>query len=140
MDWLRNIKLKDNNNSKTAATFTGELYMRLDSFSAAQWNKYNGIMLKWGDFGPFCNQVSQKRLLVIGTNTDDMAINETDGQAAGNKLLGKPANINLLMLEEIIFRLEEVIFETDVIGRNMYYLLRRLMRDYKVNANRRIKR
>ena len=42
------------------------------------------------------------------------------------------------MLKEIIFRLEELIFGTNMIGRNTYYLLRRLMRDYKIDTNYRI--
>ena len=61
------------------------------------------------------------------------------GQAAWDRLIGKPADINPLMLKEIIFCLEELIFGTDMIGRNVYYLLRRLMLDYKVDANRGIK-
>ena len=39
------------------------------------------------------------------------------------------------MLEEIIFGLEELIFGTDMIENNTYYLLSRLMRDYKVDEN-----
>ena len=40
IDWLQNIKLKDNNDSTTAATFTKELRMKLDSISEAEWKKY----------------------------------------------------------------------------------------------------
>ena len=65
--------------------------------------------------------------MVIGTNTNDTAMNETEGQAAWDKILGKPADISPLMLKEVIFRLEELIFGTNMIGRNAYYLLRRLM-------------
>ena len=43
------------------------------------------------------------------------------------------------MLEEIIFWLEELIFGTDMIGHNAYYLHRRLMRDYKVDPFCRVK-
>ena len=66
-------------------------------------------------------------------------MNEVEGQAAWNKLIGKSADIQSLILEEVIFRLEEFIFGTNTIGCNAYYLLRRLMRDYKVDANRGIK-
>ena len=90
----------------------------------------NSLKLKWGDYGLFHNKVTQKKFLAIGTNTDDTAMNETERQAAWDKLIGKPADINSLILEEVIFRLEELIFGTNMIGRNVYYLLRRLMRDY----------
>ena len=43
------------------------------------------------------------------------------------------------MLEEILFCLEQLIFETNIIGRNAYYFLRRLIHDYKVDSNHRIK-
>ena len=39
-------------------------------------------------------------------------MNKTAGQAAWDKLMGKPDDINSLMLEEIIFQLEKVIFGT----------------------------
>ena len=42
-------------------------------------------------------------------------------------------------MEEILFRLAELIFGTDMTGRNAYQLLRRIMRHYKVDPNRRIK-
>ena len=64
---------------------------------------------------------------------------ETDGQAAWDTLLASPADINPLMLEEIIFPLEELIFGANMIGLNAYYLLRRLMCDYKVDTNSQVK-
>ena len=66
-------------------------------------------------------------------------MNETAGQAAWDRLIRKPADIIPLMLERIIFCLEELICRTNMIGHNTYYLLRRLMRDYKVDINRGIK-
>ena len=62
-----------------------------------------------------------------------------DGQAAWDTLVTKPDEINPLFIEEILFRLEELVFGTDMIGRNAYQLLRRLIRHYKVDPNRRIK-
>ena len=61
---------------------------------------------------------------------------QQDGQKAWDDLIKSPADLNPLILEEIEFRLEELIFGTDKIGRNAYYLLRRLMRNYKVDAVR----
>ena len=75
-------------------------------------DEFNGLKLKLGDYGPFCNKVTQKKLLVIGINPDCAAMNKTAGQAAWDKLMGKPDDINSLMLEEIIFQLEKVIFGT----------------------------
>ena len=63
----------------------------------------------------------------------------TRGQEEWNKLISKPTEINPLILEEIIFRLEELIYGTNMIGPNAYYLLRCLIRDYKVDPYRRIK-
>ena len=100
---------------------------------------FNSLKLQWGDYGPFCNKVTQNKLLAIGNYPDGTAMNETGGQAAWDNFIEKPADINPLVLEEVIFRLKELIFGTDMIRRNVYYLLRRLMRDYKVDANRGIK-
>ena len=57
------------------------------------------------------------------------------GQIEWDRLVAKPADINPLILEEIIFPLEELIYGTNMISRNAYYLLRRLIRDYKVDPN-----
>ena len=70
---------------------------------------------------------------------DGTWMDATAGQTEWTRLVGKPAEINPLILEEILFRLEELIFGTDMIGRNTYYLCRRLIRDYKVNPERGIK-
>ena len=92
-----------------------------------------------GVYAPFRNKVTQKKLLTFGTKQDGTTMNEMKGQAAWDALVKKPADINPLFLEEIIFRIEELIFGMDMIGRNAYYFLRRLMRDYKVNSNQGIK-
>ena len=44
-----------------------------------------------------------------------------------------------LVVEELCFLLGEIVFRTDMVGQNAYYLLRRLFRDYKVNPSRGIK-
>ena len=68
-----------------------------------EFNYTEGLTFKWGDYGPFRNKVTQKKILAFGTNPDGTAINKTAGQAAWDRLIGKPADINSLMLEEIIF-------------------------------------
>ena len=40
--------------------------------------EFSGITLKWGDYGPFCNQVIQEKLLAIITNVDGTPMIETD--------------------------------------------------------------
>ena len=57
-------------------------------------------------------------MLLTGTNPDGTMMNETAGQVAWDRLIAKPADINPLMLEGIVFRLEELIFGTNMIGRN----------------------
>ena len=42
-------------------------------------------------------------------------------------------------MEELFFRLGEIFLGTDMVGANAYYLLRRLIRDYKVNPSQGIK-
>ena len=50
VDWLRNIKLKDNNDSKTATTFSTDFCMKLNSISEAKWKEYtNGSFCKAKD-------------------------------------------------------------------------------------------
>ena len=88
-----------------------------------------------GDYGPFRNLVTQKKILLTGKNPDGTMMDATAGQIEWDRLVAKPADINPLILEEIKFRLEELIFGTDMIGCNAYYLLRRLIRDYKVDPN-----
>ena len=62
-----------------------------------------------------------------------------DGKAAWDTLVKKPDKINPLFIEEILFQLEELIFGTDMIGRNAYQLLCWLIRHYKVDPNQGIK-
>ena len=40
IDWLWNIKSKDNNDSATAANFAKELRIKLDSISEVKWKGY----------------------------------------------------------------------------------------------------
>ena len=44
-----------------------------------------------------------------------------------------------LVVDELFFRLGEIFFGTDMVGVNACYLLRCLIRDYKVNSNQGIK-
>ena len=43
------------------------------------------------------------------------------------------------VLEQMFFWLGEIKFGTDMIGENAYYYLKRLIWDYRVNPNQRIK-
>ena len=47
--------------------------------------------------------------------------------------------LNKLILEEVLFWLGGLNFGTNIVGRNGYYCLKCLMRDYKVNPNCRIR-
>ena len=93
------------------------------------------VKLTWGEYTSFHNKETQKKLLTVGTKLDGTDMTTIEGQAAWDALAKKPADTNPLFLEEILFCLEELIFGTDMIGHNAYYLLRRLMRDYKVDLN-----
>ena len=44
-----------------------------------------------------------------------------------------------LVVDKLFFCLGEIVFETDMVGANAYYLLRHLIQDYKVNINQGIK-
>ena len=88
-----------------------------------------------GDYGPFQSIVTQKEILLTSKNPDGTMMDETVGQTAWDRLIAKPADINPLILEEIKFCLEKLIFGTDMISLNAYYLLRCLIRDYKVDPN-----
>ena len=44
-----------------------------------------------------------------------------------------------LVVEELFFCLGEIVFRTNIVGANVYYLLRCFIRDYKVNPSREIK-
>ena len=87
---------------------------------------------------PFRNLATKKKLTAKATNNDGTVMNLVDGQTAWDAFV-KTDEINPLLLEEVMFRLEELIFGTDMIGRNAYYLLRKLIRFYKIDPNRGIK-
>ena len=65
-----------------------------------------------GEYTPFCNKATQKKLLEFGTKQDGIAMNIIEGQTEWDTLAKKPADINPLFLEKIIFHLEELIFAT----------------------------
>ena len=95
---------------------------------------FNDLKLKFGDFAPFRCLATQKQLLQYIQATDGTPFPATAGQKAWDDLIKSPADLNPLLLEEIEFRLEELIFGTNMIRRNAYYLLRQLMRNYKVDV------
>ena len=73
----------------------------------------------------------------IATNaTTNAPINDVDGNAAWQAFVKKLAETGPIFLTEILFRLEELIFGTDMIGRNAHQLLRKVMRKYAVDPNR----
>ena len=95
---------------------------------------FDNLKLKFGDFTPFRCLATQKQLLQYIQATNGTPLSATDGQTAWDNLIKLPTDLNPLLLEEILFQLEELIFGTDMIGRNAYYLLQRLMRNYKIDA------
>ena len=97
------------------------------------------VKLALPDYGPFQNKKIQKKLLAEATNADRLAMTAINGKAAWDKLVKKPNEISPLFMKEILFRLEELIFGMDMIGRNAYQLLRWLIRHYEVGPNRGIK-
>ena len=84
---------------------------------------FHDLKLTYGDYGPFRNLATQKKILLTSTDTDGTMMDATAGQAEWDRLVGKLAEINPLILKEIIFQLQEFIFGTDMVGRNAYYLL-----------------
>ena len=100
---------------------------------------FNNLKLTYGEYGPFSNLATQKKILEISTEADRSIMNTMDGQAVWNTLIGKPSDINPLIFKEIMFRLQELIFGTNMVGRNAYYLLRQLMHSYNVDSHRGIK-
>ena len=92
-----------------------------------------------GGVHSFFNKATQKKLLAFSTKTDGSDMNAIKGQAAWDALAKRPADINPLFMEEVLFCLEESIFGTNMIGRNAYQLLRRLMQNYKVDSNQGVK-
>ena len=96
--------------------------------------EFKDFKLKLSSFTPFHCLATQKQLLQYIQATDGTPLSATAGQKAWDDLIKSPADLNPLLLEEIEFRLEELIFGTNMIRRNAYYLLQRLMRNYKVDA------
>ena len=88
------------------------------------------------DYGPFRDKATQKLILCEASEDDGSLMADAEGKAAWDAFVKKPAEIGPMFLEEIFFRLEELIFGTDMIGRNAYQLLRKLIRSYKVDPNR----
>ena len=88
------------------------------------------------DYGPFCDKATQKALLKIATHaTTNVPMNDADREIVWQAFVKKPAEIGPLLLDEILFRLEELIFGTDMIGRNVHQLLRKVIRKYVVDPN-----
>ena len=110
-----------------------------DAFHELNISENAYVKLKYPDYGPFQNKSTQKFLLAEATNDNGSIMTNTEGKAAWDAFVKKPAEIGSLFLEEILFRLEELIFGMDMIGRNAYQLLRKLIQFYKVDPNRGIK-
>ena len=99
-------------------------------------DQFKNLKLKMGSYAPFRCLATHKKLAKYIQANNGTPILEHAGQTAWDNLVKSPDDINPIILDEIEFRLEELIFGTDMIGRNAYYLLRRLMRNYKVDAVR----
>ena len=110
-----------------------------DAFHALNISAGDYVKITFPDYSPFQNKKTQKKLLAAATNADELAMTNAKIKAAWTALVKKPAEINPLFMKEILFRLEELIFGTDMIGRNVYQLLQRLIRHYKVDPNQGIK-
>ena len=89
------------------------------------------------DYGPFRDKATQKELLKIASHaTTNVPMNDADKETIWQACVKKPAEIGPLFFLEILFRLEELIFGKDMIGRNAHQLLRKLMQKYAVDPNR----
>ena len=64
---------------------------------------FTNLMLKFGNYGPFCNKPTQKKLLDLITLTDGTVTTETARQTTWDAFVKKPSNINLLVLKEVMF-------------------------------------
>ena len=89
-----------------------------DAYQELNISENNYVKLTFPDYGPFRNKKTQKKLLVAATKQDGLAMTAIEGNAAWDILVKKPDEINPLSIEEILFRLVELIFGTDMIGRN----------------------
>ena len=85
--------------------------------------EFKDLKLKLGSFAPFRCLATQKQLSMYIQAPDRTLLSQPAGQKAWNDLVKSPADLNPLILEEIEFQLEELIFGTNMIGRNAYYLL-----------------
>ena len=143
--WCRDIddKLVGSGKPNWDLVFDSLIDLTHDQANAVIWlagdDLLGNLQLTYGEYGPFRNLATQKKILATSTKADGSMMDTVDGQAAWDRRIRKPAEINPLILEEIIFRLEELIYGTDMIGCNVFYLLRRLIHDYKVDPHRGIK-
>ena len=120
-DWKLVFSLLINLTNKAASTV---IY---NAFFALNISEGDYVKLTWGEYAPFCNKKNKKKLLAFATKADGSDMNAIK-------------SITLLFMEEILFRLEELIFGTNMIRRNVYKLLQRLIRHYKVDPNQGIKK
>ena len=98
-----------------------------DGFNELNISENTSVVLKYPDYAPFRNKATQKKLLAQATKNDGSTMNDIEGQAAWDAFVRKPDDINPLFFEEMLFRLEELIFGTDMIGCNAYQFLRKLI-------------
>ena len=128
-EWDLVITLLLDLTNKVASSVIHNAYQELNI------SKNDYVKLTFPDYGPFQNKKTQKKLLVVATKIDGSAMTAIEGKVAWDAMVKKPDEINPLFIEEIIFRLEELIFGTNMIGRNTYQLLRWLIRHYKVDPH-----
>lgn len=127
--WLAMLDLT----SKSASTTIYDVFHELNI------SENDVVKLTYPIHHPIRNLATTKKLMAKATNANGTIMNLQDGQAAWDAFVKKPDEINPLLLEEVTFCLEELIFGTDMIGRNAHYLLRKLIRFYKIDPNRGIK-
>ena len=81
---------------------------------------FKDLKLKVGSYAPFHCLATQKQLSMYIKAADGTPLSQIDGQKAWDDLVKSDDDINPIILEEIEFRLEELIFGTNMIGRTAY--------------------
>ena len=104
-------------------------------------SKTDDVVIKYTeaklDYGPFRDKATRKELLKIASHaTTNVPMNDADRETTWQACVKKPAEIGPLLLSEILFRLEELILGTDMIGRNAHQLLCNITQKYAVDPNR----
>ena len=74
-----------------------------EAFFALNISEEDYVQLTFLNYAPFCNKKTQKKLLAFATKVDGSAMNAVKCKAAWDTLIKKPADMNPLFMEEILF-------------------------------------